>query len=176
MKVVPGGHRHDYSETWRIQSLTPAEEAAKQRAAGLEVAVYDQAAGCVRPKPLSELKANHVAYERRGWCQADAWLPFSAIPLGFHSLAAWLFCVVFNRIFPAASVAGAQEVQWSNSGSRPSSHAIDGAPETEYFRKAPMPPEVFKARVDKEELVFTHRGDSQPVLELPWLCFEQHSS
>ncbi|CAE7598878.1 NLRC3 [Symbiodinium sp. CCMP2456] len=67
------------------------------------------------------------------------------------------------------------ELQWSKARSASEkTHIIDDADAMpKYGREAPMPPNIFEDRVEKEDLVFTHRGDAKPVLDLQKKIFEK---
>ncbi|CAE7427821.1 NLRC3 [Symbiodinium natans] len=121
---------HECTQTWRIQTLTPPEEAEKQLKAASKIPVYYEEDGCVTARPILGLKAN-----RRGWCQAEL---------------QWSYCRTSNE---------ATSVVDDSSG---------------YNGKSPM--NVFKERVAKKELIFTHRSDAEQVIRLQEKVFMEKSA
>ncbi|CAE7855912.1 NLRC3 [Symbiodinium necroappetens] len=125
---------HEWTQTWRIESLAPETEA---EAASTRLEIWDDAKKKMRLSLMSRLTANRTPYRRRGWCAA--------------------------------------ELQWSKARSdSEKTQIIDNADVMpKYGREAPMPPNIFEARVAAEELVFTHRGDAKPVLDLQAKIFNK---
>ena len=62
-------YAHDCSYTYRIESLAP-DQVRRQQASRM-IPVYVDQTGRVQTVPAGELEANHVAYLRRGWCEAE---------------------------------------------------------------------------------------------------------
>ena len=66
-------YTHEYTWTYRIEDLTPFEEADRQK----QVQAFFTEAGIpedgkVELRPLADLKENSTPYSRRGWCEAES--------------------------------------------------------------------------------------------------------
>ncbi|CAE7892489.1 NLRC3, partial [Symbiodinium sp. KB8] len=63
-------YAHEYSFTFRIESLTPdAVWQAALQDSSFQVPVFHEASGAVQQLPLKELVENRVPYGDRGWCR-----------------------------------------------------------------------------------------------------------
>lgn len=65
-------YAHEFSLTFRIETLTPDEvwEAMKENEQEL-VTVWDDESKSLKAKPLNKLMHNRVFYLERGWCKAE---------------------------------------------------------------------------------------------------------
>ena len=65
-------YAHEYSLTFRIESLTPdAVWQAALQDSSFQVPVFHQASGAVQQLPLKDLVENRVPYGDRGWCRGE---------------------------------------------------------------------------------------------------------
>ena len=65
-------YAHEYSFTFRIESLTPdAVWQAALQDSSFKVPVFHEASGAVQQLPLKDLVENRVPYGDRGWCRGE---------------------------------------------------------------------------------------------------------
>ena len=132
-------YAHESTMTFRVESLTPEQRWQKAIQDGLQVKIFHEKSGLIRPVPLEDsenLKQNRNLYFDRGWCRAEmSWS-------GVRGDTAQN-----QRVDLEVAVTKEKEV-------------IDA----HLTGRTPVAPDAFAA--DMHSAAFTHRSDAGAVIDL----------